>query len=546
LNAVKDRKKREAHSEWEVACDAAGCASPFSRAFRIIVSEPPFGAHAYIFHTAGPNAEDLHEIVSPASSGSSRAAALQALAEAPKDTFRAASRGQPPPVCRSRMCKNPGAHTKACSRCKKVRYCSTTCQRADFPFHKMECSSSQLPGFRPSRAETGGRGPCRVGTPFVTRIAPLYRLTDGAWADQSVLVGEDLFFSRGFVDDDLEPLTMLGRNTWPRLVEASFAAHVGGGKFTGPSDSSTVLEIADLDSKIVKTPLAVPTSCGVFDVNTGFVLRQTDNSQLAQFLDLQVAGKVPPPDDSTSLAMKKYCANVSNAQYELAQSSQLTECIVFFGGQDAVFCDEVHTRGSTEPELCGEVLHGDPDELAIHWHSNITPSAPEEPGAGNSRIHYLSYNPDVQIPREYWVHASRGGRQADAAVLSADLCVMASLAAQDKYWARHLGCTDFDVATTSNGGFGSTGRIGVSYSTQLGGTNRAGFLMFERSKKPTKLLDASWTVTGLPCTQDIGRGVKSFCFVGSRGIMLLCVDGDLRFWDFAVRWVPNVGCVRVS
>lgn len=69
------------------------------------MSEPPFGAHAYIFHTAGPNTEDLHEIVSPASSESRRAEVLQA-AEVPNDTFRAASRGQPPPVRRSRMCKN--------------------------------------------------------------------------------------------------------------------------------------------------------------------------------------------------------------------------------------------------------------------------------------------------------------------------------------------------------------------------------------------------------------------------------------------------------
>lgn len=36
-----------------------------------------------------------------------------------------------------------GSGLKQCSKCKKVRYCDRTCQRKDFPSHKLVCESGE-------------------------------------------------------------------------------------------------------------------------------------------------------------------------------------------------------------------------------------------------------------------------------------------------------------------------------------------------------------------------------------------------------------------
>ncbi|KAF2660387.1 hypothetical protein K491DRAFT_80734 [Lophiostoma macrostomum CBS 122681] len=77
---------------------------------------------------------------------------------------------KPVPACF--VCKNPG--TLHCSRCLNVRYCSKTCQAANWSLHKLLCKSfSELPD-RPSPAhlrciyfpETGRRPEFVYATPM--------------------------------------------------------------------------------------------------------------------------------------------------------------------------------------------------------------------------------------------------------------------------------------------------------------------------------------------------------------------------------------------
>lgn len=51
-------------------------------------------------------------------------------------------------VVRRKKCDSSGCNvlkgTKKCARCKKVRYCSKECQRADWPTHKKICKTADL------------------------------------------------------------------------------------------------------------------------------------------------------------------------------------------------------------------------------------------------------------------------------------------------------------------------------------------------------------------------------------------------------------------
>jgi hypothetical protein len=45
-------------------------------------------------------------------------------------------------------CGTAGTAFKKCSRCKMVKYCSETCQRAHWPVHKSRCGKACLPVIR--------------------------------------------------------------------------------------------------------------------------------------------------------------------------------------------------------------------------------------------------------------------------------------------------------------------------------------------------------------------------------------------------------------
>ena len=77
-----------------------------------------------------------------------------------KFTFDQASSSKAQPLAGSKAegaCAVCGAAASSSSRCKRVSYCSTACQRNGWKTHKTECSPSQrrrrLPPLRPSTTQ---------------------------------------------------------------------------------------------------------------------------------------------------------------------------------------------------------------------------------------------------------------------------------------------------------------------------------------------------------------------------------------------------------
>jgi hypothetical protein len=81
---------------------------------------------------------DIESLMKPLLGSSKRRVSELAKLLLDKAKFTSGEIGVIHPLCQ--YCKNRSEHTKVCSACKGVRYCSKECQKADWPQHKLKCA----------------------------------------------------------------------------------------------------------------------------------------------------------------------------------------------------------------------------------------------------------------------------------------------------------------------------------------------------------------------------------------------------------------------